>query len=100
MDFASLLGYKPTIFLVTHDRERFKKADQIVFVSKSMRGVADTGTHDEMMERGGPYADWFNGIKDGQMRSPFPNLSEPVKVDPQMSFSYPEPFPESSQSRE
>lgn len=54
-----VLGYKPTIAIVTHDPERAKRADRVAFLSKDSKGVADYGTHAELMARGGPYADWY-----------------------------------------
>ncbi len=56
-----LLGYKPTILLVTHNLDRAveSKDAKILFVDKKASGVGGFGTHQELMASCADYADWF-----------------------------------------
>jgi ATP-binding cassette subfamily B protein len=45
-----------TIVLITHRISTLRRADRILFLEEGH--LADAGTHDDLMERGGPYARW------------------------------------------
>ncbi|MEW5873973.1 MAG: ABC transporter ATP-binding protein [Candidatus Zixiibacteriota bacterium] len=45
-----------TIVLITHRISTLRRADRILFLEEGR--LTDAGTHDDLMERGGPYARW------------------------------------------
>lgn len=51
-----LLGINPTVIQVSHTLKAVKNADVIYFIDKATRGVAEAGTHSELIGRGGLYA--------------------------------------------
>lgn len=55
---ANLLKAKKTVVMIAHTLSIVKNADQILVVSGGK--IAETGTHDELLIKGGKYADMWN----------------------------------------
>lgn len=73
-----------TAFIVTHRLSTIKQADLIVVVDQGR--VREVGRHDELLARGGAYAELWNSSQRGSMRrAPLPSRSS--KGDPPVSIS-------------
>ena len=55
---ANLLKEKKTVVMIAHTLSIVKNADQILVVSGGK--IAEAGTHDELLAKGGKYADMWN----------------------------------------
>ena len=55
---ANLLKEKKTVVMIAHTLSIVKNADQILVVSDGK--IAEAGTHDELLAKGGKYADMWN----------------------------------------
>lgn len=58
-DIENVLGYKPTIALVTHVIPEAIKAEKVMYVKKGHSGIAGYGAHNELLESNPDYADWY-----------------------------------------
>lgn len=63
LDIETVLGYRPTIVMVTHTLARAIKADKVLFLDKNSGKVEEYGAHSELVERGGEYASWYERSK-------------------------------------
>lgn len=54
-----LFGFKPTVLLVTHDYRKARMAERIIVIDKHTQGVAEQGSHDELISQGGIYRRQF-----------------------------------------
>ena len=55
---ANLLKVKKTVVMIAHTLSIVKNADQILVVSDG--GIAEMGTHDELLKRNGKYTTMWN----------------------------------------
>ena len=55
---ANLLKAKKTVVMIAHTLSIVKNADQILVVSGGR--IAEAGTHDELLKKGGKYAAMWN----------------------------------------
>ena len=55
---ANLLKEKKTVVMIAHTLSIVKNADQILVVSDGK--IAEAGTHDELLAKGGKYAAMWN----------------------------------------
>jgi ABC-type multidrug transport system fused ATPase/permease subunit len=54
-----LLGYRPTLLLVTHTLARAITADKVLFVEKGTRGLSGYAPHEELLRSNPNYAEWY-----------------------------------------
>jgi ABC-type multidrug transport system fused ATPase/permease subunit len=59
INIESLIGYRPTILLVTHSLERAIATDKLLFVEKGSSGIGGFGTHQELLESCPNYGAWY-----------------------------------------
>lgn len=60
-NIEALLGYKPTILLVTQNLEKLSHSERatVLFIDKETSGIGGYGKHRELLERCPEYAAWF-----------------------------------------
>ncbi len=51
-----LLGYKPTVIMITHDHHRVRLAERIIVLGREAKGLVEEGSHAELMQLNGIYA--------------------------------------------
>jgi ABC-type multidrug transport system fused ATPase/permease subunit len=59
-DVEKVLGYKPTIALVTHVLREAIRAEKVMYVKKGHSGIAGYGAHDELVDSNPDYAEWYS----------------------------------------
>lgn len=61
-NIKDLLGYKPTIILVTHQMKSVPLADKVLFMNKGNGTPSDYGKHDDLLANNSAYKDLFASL--------------------------------------